>query len=60
MPSLERLTTLCSQLDAPDFVVLRDRLTIEPIATWRLPDHRELPQTYALYACSRLKLAGLP
>jgi hypothetical protein len=60
VPSLERLTTLCSQLDAPDFVVLRDRLTIEPIATWRLPDHRELPQTYALYACSRLKLAGLP
>jgi hypothetical protein len=59
-PAQHRLETLCSQPDAPDFVVLLGRLPPEPLATWRPPQHRDLPQTYALYACSQLKPAEVP
>lgn len=58
VPSMEHLATLCSQPDAPDFLVLRNRLAAkEPLSTWQPPDHREPPQTYSLYACSQLKPA---
>jgi hypothetical protein len=56
-PAPHRLTTLCSQPDAPDFLVLLGRLPVAPLATWQTPEHRDLPQTYALYACSQLKPA---
>ncbi|MFG6486682.1 hypothetical protein ACG04R_08375 [Roseateles sp. BYS78W] len=54
MPTNERLVTLCSQPDPPDFLVLVDRLKPEPLATWTLPQRRDVPQTFALYACSQL------
>jgi len=56
-PAEHRLTTLCGEPDAPDFLVLLGRLPVEPLATWQPPEHRDLPQTYALYACSQLKPA---
>ena len=54
MPSQARLETLCSQPDSPDFLVLPDRLKLQPLATWQPPVKRDLPQTFALYACSQL------
>jgi hypothetical protein len=57
MPSPQRLVTLCGQRDAPDFLVLPGRLTAEPLANWQPPARRNLPQTYALYACSQLRAA---
>lgn len=61
VPSPDRLSTLCSQTDAPDFVVLRDKLgALHPLATWAPPAHREPPQSYALYACTQLKPAEAP
>ncbi|MBI3350726.1 MAG: hypothetical protein HY020_26455 [Burkholderiales bacterium] len=54
MPAPKRLTALCDQHDAPDFLVLRGQLPLPPLATWQPPAKRDLPQTYALYACSQL------
>jgi len=58
MPAPDRLVALCSQPDAPDFLVLRNRLAAAPLATWRPPEHRDPPQTYHLHACSQLKPLG--
>jgi hypothetical protein len=57
MPSMDRLTTLCNQPDAPDFLVLRGRLEPPPLATWQPPTRRDPPQTFALYACDQLRPA---
>jgi hypothetical protein len=57
VPAIERLTTLCGQPAAPDFIVLRNQLAAKPLSTWHLPAHREPPQTYALYACTQFKPA---
>jgi hypothetical protein len=55
MPSMDRLMTLCAELDAPDFLVLRGPLAGKAaLATWQPPPHREPPQTFHLYACSQL------
>ncbi|RZJ07567.1 MAG: hypothetical protein EOP39_16040 [Rubrivivax sp.] len=54
MPTTDRLTTLCSQPDAPDFLVLRGALGQAPLATWQPPAHRDPPQTFNLHACSQL------
>lgn len=54
MPTLARVVDLCGEQDAPDFLVLPDRLPFEPLATWQPPAHRDPPQTYALYACSQI------
>ncbi|MCE4555522.1 hypothetical protein [Pelomonas cellulosilytica] len=58
MPARERLESLCRQNDAPDYLVLRGRLPLEPLATWQPPVHRDPPQNYALYACSQLNAQG--
>ncbi|MDR7270571.1 hypothetical protein J2X20_003229 [Pelomonas saccharophila] len=54
MPAQARLATLCSQPDSPDFLVLPDQLKLQPLATWQPPARRDLPSTFALYACSQL------
>ncbi|WP_457354852.1 hypothetical protein [Roseateles sp. P5_D6] len=54
MPTEQRLVTLCLQPDAPDFLVLMNRLKPQPLATWQPPAQRDLPQTYVLYTCSQL------
>lgn len=58
MPARERLETLCRQPDAPDFLALPDRLRSAPLATWRPETHRDLPQTFFLYACAQLATQG--
>lgn len=61
VPSLDRLAHLCEQHDAPNFLVLREKLAdLSPLSTWALPPHREPPQTFHLYACSQLKSAESP
>lgn len=60
MPKKDRLTTLCSQPDAPDFLVLRDRVEAPPLATWQPPTRRDPPQTFALHACSQLRPPHAP
>lgn len=58
VPSGDRLTALCTDFDAPDFLVLRGPLPGKaPLATWQPPPHREPPQTFHLYACTQLKPA---
>lgn len=55
MPAPERLQVLCSNVDAPDFLVLPGLLSPAPLSTWQLPTYREPRQTFSLYACSQLK-----
>ena len=57
MPKIDRLITLCTQPDAPDFLVFPGRLEAPPLAIWRPPTHRDPPQTFALHACSQLRPA---
>lgn len=58
MPSLDRLTDLCNQVDAPEFLVLAGRVSAAPLASWQPPSYRNAPQAYNLYACSQLKTAS--
>ena len=58
MPVPARLEALCGQLDAPDFLALPGRLKPEPLATWQPAADRDLPRTFALYACSQLRTQG--
>lgn len=58
LPSNDRLVALCTDFDAPDFLVLRGPLTGKAaLATWQPRPQREPPQTFHLYACTQLKPA---
>jgi hypothetical protein len=60
MPTLDRLTTLCSQSEAPDYLVLPDRFrAAQPLAQWALPASRDVPVTYSLYACEQFRTLPL-
>lgn len=56
MPSLDRVTTLCNQPEAPDYMVLPARFPApQPLARWALPAVRDVPVTYNLYACEQFR-----
>lgn len=57
MPERERLVTVCSRRDRPDYLVLPQRLREAPLAVWAPPRHREPAQEFALYSCAQL-IAG--
>lgn len=54
VPALDRLGALCRSLDAPDAMVLPERLVIPPLATWQPTARHDPPQTFALYSCTQL------
>jgi hypothetical protein len=61
VPRNDHLTSLCAELDAPDFLVLRNQLAgINALATWQPATHREASQTFYLHSCTQLKSFETP
>jgi len=61
-PARERLEEICEpkEAQAPDYLVVRGHPWPAPLVRWELPTRRDLPATYALYACSQLRPAAAP